>query len=230
MRAGISRWGSVFALLLGNYISTASADWLSKEIGYIENLSGCFAVTYRFVEDGTHDMFSERYGLLEPIKEWIGLRQEEEGIFVLPHVSIVDSRIVPHWYEVWKHHPDQSTWTQEVWSQSPGDARSELRYECTAPWEGNRWECHAGKASKPFRDSGAPFGFNRTDYEWLDRKNILLVTEKGWVHNEHNKKMRSSDTTVSYELGWITYRRLEDNACQPAMEQFPRETKDTPIE
>jgi hypothetical protein len=90
----------------------------------------------------------------------------------------------------------------------------------------NRWECHAGKAQKPFRDNGAPFGFNRTDYERLDRENTLLVTPKGWIQNEHNSKRSESGKIVSYELGWITYRRLEDAACKTAFDLFPRESGD----
>jgi hypothetical protein len=90
----------------------------------------------------------------------------------------------------------------------------------------NKWECHAGEAQKPFRDSGAPFGFNRTDYGYLDRENTLLVTSNGWVQNEHNTKMSTSNAIVSYELGWITYRRLGEEACKMAIDLFPREIAD----
>jgi hypothetical protein len=178
------------------------------------------------VEDGVHGMFSEKYGLNEPIKEWIGFKQGDKDAFILQHVSIIGDRVDPHFHEVWRHHPDEKDWTQEVWSRSYKDEGRELRYQCTAPWKMNRWQCHAGKAPKPFRDSGAPFGFNRTDYEWLDRENILLVTPDGWVQDEHNRKMSASDTIVSYELGWIIYRRLEDEACKAAPDRFPSETVD----
>lgn len=209
------------AFTLFGLAGVAFAGPFSKDLVNIMNLAGCFQITYRFVEDGIHDMFSEKYGLNERVKEWIGLQEAEGPIITLPHVSITsDARAVPHWYEVWKFHSGEDAWTQEVWSRSPGDPASELRYRCTAPWRKNRWECHAGQAPKPFRDSGAPFGFNRTDYDWLDRENILLVAENGWVHNQHNKKMKGPDTVVGYELGWITYRRIDDKECKRAVDTF----------
>jgi len=214
-------WPLGVAFILGGSVSTTSAGSFSRDVANLKNVAGCFEVTYRFAEDGNHDIFSERYGLEQPVKEWVGFKQNESGVFTLPHVSITgDSRAVPHWYEVWKYHPNEETWTQEVWSQFPDNNARKLRYQCTAPWQKNRWECHAGKAPKPFRDVGAPFGFDRTDYEWLDRKNILLVTENGWLQNQHNKKMKLSETVVAYELGWITYQRLEDKECKTAIDQF----------
>lgn len=172
----------------------------------IEDLAGCFAVTYRFAEDGVHDLFNEDYGLDEPITEWVGLERDDGGdALTLLHASITDDgRAVPHWHEVWTPHPDDGTWTQEVWSRTPEHEDRELRYRCTAPWRLNRWQCHAGEAPKPFRDYGAPFGFSRADYDYLDRENILLATDEGWVQNEHNKKVAADGTVVSYELGWIT--------------------------
>ena len=134
-------------------------------------------------------------------------------------------RAVPHWHETWTYRPDEKGWTQEVWSRSPDDDNRELRYQCTAPWRLNRWECHAGRAPKPFRDYGAPFGFDRTDYDHLDRENILLVTDQGWVQNEHNKKVASDGTIVAYELGWITYSRLPDQHCQVAIDLFSAHTE-----
>ncbi|MBI3047223.1 MAG: hypothetical protein HYY76_02830 [Acidobacteria bacterium] len=58
---------------------------------------------------------------------------------------------------------------------------------------------------------------------WLDRHNILLVTPNGWVQNEHNREMRSPDELVAHELGWITYRRIPQERCEAAPQQFPNE-------
>lgn len=209
--------------ILGNGGNIALAEPNPKGMENVENLTGCFDVSYRFIEDGVHDIFSEKYVLDKPHREWIGFKRGGKNTFILQHATIHNDQVASHFHEVWRYHPGKETWTQEVWSQSYEDKERELRYQCTAPWEMNRWECHAGEAAKPFRDSGAPFGFNRTDYEALDRKNILLVTPNGWVQNEHNAKMSSSGTVVAYELGWISYRRLEDKACKSAPDLFPRE-------
>lgn len=187
----------------------------------IRNLAGCFKVTYEFVEDGVHDTLSPDYDL-GPVIEWVGYREQDDGTLVLPHVSVTESgRAVPHWHEVWRHHPEAGTWTQTVRRGAPGGERDALRYRCTAPWRMNRWQCHAGAAPKPFRDSGAPFGFDRQDYDRIDRENIILVTENGWVQNEHNRKMTDDGELVAYELGWITYSPVEGDRCMAAAKELP---------
>jgi hypothetical protein len=200
------------------------ADLASAQngLGEIQQLAGCFEVSYRFVEDGIHDIFSERYGLNATTKEWVGFQKTGQDTFLLQHVFFLGSRPMPHWHEIWIWHPDTQAWTQEVWGGAPGPA-SGLRYRCMAPWTGNRWECHAGRAEKPFRDDGAPFGFKRDDYDWLDRRNILLVTPNGWVQNEDNRKMGSSGELVSHELGWITYARIPEERCETAPQRFPKD-------
>ena len=208
-------------LMLAHSFAIGSAP---SGLNQIQQLAGCFEVSYQFVEDGIHDIFSKRYGLANPTKEWIGLKKTGEHAFLLQHVLFVGSRPIPHWREVWIWHSDTQAWTQEVWGGAPGPD-SELRYRCTAPWVTNRWECHAGRAEKPFRDSGAPFGHERRDYDWLDRKNVILVTPNGWVQNEHNSKMKSSGNLVSYELGWITYTRIDEERCETAPEQFPKDSQ-----
>jgi hypothetical protein len=101
----------------------------------VRKLAGCFAVTYRFAEDGSHDLFNEEYGLDEPIKEWIANAPDgNDKRFTLVHVSITnDAHAVPHWHETWTYRPDEKGWAQEVWSRSPDDENRELRYQCTAP-------------------------------------------------------------------------------------------------
>lgn len=218
--------GWIFMIILGNGTGITLAESLPKGMDNVEKLSGCFDVTYRFVEDGIHDLFSKKYQLDKPNREWIGFKRGENGAFILQHVTFNDDQPTSHFHEVWKYHPEEESWTQKVWSQAYGNKGRKLRYQCTAPWKMNKWECHAGEAQKPFRDSGAPFGFNRTDYGYLDRENTLLVTPNGWVQNEHNTKMSPSNAIVSYELGWITYRRLGEEACKIAIDLFPREIAD----
>lgn len=207
-----------FSLCLGLGLAApgaALAEPSAPGASQVEKLAGCFAVTYRFAEDGVRDIFGEEYGLEEPVKEWIALEEEEgDGRLTVMHYAIgPDGDRRPHFHEVWTSRPDEDAWTQEVWSSSPDNPGRELRYRCTAPWEGNRWQCHAGKAAKPFRDDGAPFGFDRTDYSWLDRDNTVLVTDNGWVHSQSNEKVTEDGEVVGFELGWITYRRLADDRC-----------------
>lgn len=179
----------------------------------IRQLAGCHDVSYRFYEDGEHDHFNEKYGLGTRIRELITLVDDEQDKLTLQHASINEEGVaIPHWHEEWTYGP--AGWTQAVYSRTPGNPDRALRYICTAPWSLNQWHCAAGRATKPFRDAGAPFGFQRSDYAWLDRTNTLLVTPEGWVHSENNKKMDESGKLVSYELGFITYRKLDEQQCR----------------
>lgn len=206
----LRRLRAVLMFIMASGLTGAAQSRISE----IHQLAGCFDVTYRFVEDGIRDIFSERYGLANPAKEWIGFQRAADDTFVLQHVLFAAGTSFPHWHEVWTRDRDRQTWTQEVRGGTYG-ATSQLRYRCAAPWTGNRWECHAGRAEKPIRDE-------KHDYDWLDRKNILLVTPNGWVQNEDNRKMRSSGDVVSHELGWITYARIADDRCEAAPSQFPK--------
>ncbi len=215
MRCG--RMGLILALA-----HALASGAVPNDLQEIQKLAGCFEVSYRFVEDGSHDLFSERPGLSKPTKEWIGLEKTGENSFLLHHALFVGSEPpISHWREIWSQQSNTDTWTQEVWGGPPG-LGSELRYRCTAPWSGNRWECHAGRAGKPLRDAGPPFGHDRSDYDWMDRRNVILVTPNGWVQNEHNRKMKSSGELVSHELGWITYTRIAEQQCEAASKQFPK--------
>lgn len=198
-----------------------AADPPAEEVEALRQLSGCFEVTYRFAEDGEHDLFSPEYGLEDPVTEWIGFERADDGRFVLIHVGIRQGRAAPHFHEVWRYEEADDRWRHEVWNSTPDDPDRQLRYACESEWEGNRWHCAAGRAGKPFRDSGAPFGFDRDDYDWLDRTNTLLVTPRGWIHDEHNRKMTDDGELVARELGWITYDRIEDDACGAAPRRFP---------
>lgn len=175
-------------------------------------MAGCYAVTYRFYEDGQHDHFNEKYGLGTSIKELVSIVEDEPTRVTLQHASINrEGELVPHWHEEWIY--GDAGWTQTVYSRTPDDELREQRYTCTAPWSLNRWQCHAGRATKPFRDDGAPFGFLRADYHWLDRDNTLLVTPEGWVQSEHNRKQDEDGRLVSYEIGLITYEKLREAEC-----------------
>jgi hypothetical protein len=61
----------------------------------------------------------------------------------------------------------------------------------------------------------------RTDYTWLDRNNTILVTPKGWVQSEQNRKLDGNGTMVSHELGFITYRKRTDSECQRGITSKP---------
>lgn len=187
-------------------ISVAHAE--PKDV--IKNLSGCFKVTYRFVEDGARDT---RFDLWqgEEYFEWISLKETNSSLR-LQHYGIAATHAMKHWLEEWSETPDHS-WTQKVFNPSG----TELRYECTAPLHFNQWRCRADHAAKPFiRDR------ERTDYETLERENTLQITPKGWIQVEVNNKVDKDGVTVSNEVGWNEYLRVDETKCDSA-KQFAGE-------
>ena len=197
-----------------------------REIDLLREMAGCFDVTYRYVEDGEHDSFGPDYQLDDPITEWVSFARREDGAVIQVHVSVTeDDRLVPHFHEIWDYRPDDGQWRHEVWEWTPDHPEREFRYSCHGSWEQYKWSCAAGRAEKPFRDSGAPFGFDRDDYDWLDRTNIVQVTPRGWVHNQHNRKMTDDAELVAYELGWITYEPVDTEQCRDAPDEYPIEPR-----
>lgn len=163
----------------------------------IQNLAGCFAVSYRFVEDGVHD--KEITGTFEEIL----FESRPDGSFFLQHYGIMDQQRNKHFGEVWKPLAN-GLWEQTILSPS-----GSFRYSCASPFEFNQFRCLVKNAPKPNRDR------NREDYETLDRDMILLMTPAGWTQSETNIKRDGNGQAVSNELGWIEYRRVDQQNCQP---------------
>jgi hypothetical protein len=168
----------------------------------IQDLSGCFSVSYRYVEDGVHDKW-----LGQGATEWIALKRREGG-YSLQHVGIHLSEVVKHWREEWV--AADSEWQQRVYG--PFGA---FRYECRGRFQLNQLRCLSPEAPKPLRDR------KRTDYDKLDRENILQITPKGWVHSQVNLKKTKDGRVVSSEIGWNEYRRIDEKACEEAKRLFP---------
>lgn len=162
----------------------------------LKKLEGCFEVSYRFMEDGAHDK-EFKGDLLEEITF-----EEKDGIYVFQHYGISEGRRIKHWREQWRRNADGS-FTQTVIGPF-----EDFRYECTAPFRFNQWRCLAPSAPKPQRDR------NRTDYQILDRENILQITPNGWVQSENNLKRTAAGMAVANELGWNEYRRVGDAKCR----------------
>ena len=192
--------------------ATLATAQQAEDRDHIRAMAGCFDVTYYFHEDGEHDYLAEEKPPSIVNSEIIVVTEDEPGRIVLQHGTIGEGgKAVPHWHEVWTH--GEGGWTQSVFGRTPGAEERQLRYRCTAPWSMNRWACDIGPAPKPFRDSGAPFGFFRQDYDHLHRDNEVLVTPQGWVQSERNRKLTEDGELVSYELGYIIYRKWDEQTC-----------------
>lgn len=201
---------ALLALLAAPSLAHSEAQDSARQ--HILNMAGCHEVTYYFHEDGTQDYFSKEKGPAIVNEEFLAVTRDEPDRIEIQHATIgPEGEAIPHWHEVWTR--GAGGWTQSVFGRTPGAEERELRYRCTAPWFMNRWEGDIGPAPKPFRDSGAPFGFWREDYDHLHRNHTILVTPKGWVQSERNRKLTEDGRLVSLKLGYIIYDKWDEARC-----------------
>jgi hypothetical protein len=168
---------------------------------HIQNLQGCFRVSYRFVEDGKHD-----YEIKDAL-EWITLK-EQSGEYVVQHYGLYGREIIEHFNETW------SRLTDGRWRQDVGPSR----YTCLSEVRMGQLHCSSPGAPKPIRDA------RRIDYDLLNRVSTIQITPKGWVQNEINDKVAKGGQVVATEVGWVEYRRTSDDApCENAKRLHPSE-------
>jgi hypothetical protein len=155
-------------------------------------MTGCFRVTFNYVEDGEHDAF------YEPVYEKAETVSEDP--ITIERTLIVGGQVQKHWSEQWTPVRDA------VWHQEVTGPFGDFRYACDGEWVQNQWTCVAEHAPKPRRDAARP-------YQDLTRKNTLQINAKRWVHAQSNTKWTSSGEVYSVELGWNIYDRVIDSLC-----------------
>jgi hypothetical protein len=161
----------------------------------LKKMSGCFAVSYRFVENGTNDVD------IKGSFEKISADKAENGTLVFQHTGVLENQEFKHLREEWTSLPG-NFWQQKVYGPT-----GTFRYECIGRFELGQMRCLAPAAPKPVRDR------ERKDYENLDRENTIQITDKGWVQMERNVKRNAEGLAVSREVGWVEYRKTEAASC-----------------
>ena len=199
--------------------------------------SGCYKVTFQYEET---EGLIEGYELHEPKKseaiEWISVEYETETEISLQHV-LVTGPMIRHWRQKWVYEPrelfhytDVNEWQRKYyypsdvggkWGQIVYNVDDAPRYECIAEWhnEGdeNYWSCTTW-APLPRRES------KRSDYSMLERENIHRIVDNGWIHEQNNIKFlydTDQRTDIAREHGFNTYEKIEDTACQKAVDWWP---------
>ncbi len=201
-------------LLLAMILASGLAYGESKAPALIKNLAGCFSVSYRFVENGKYD-YEIPNKSMPVVYEWITVKDDTKGAHIAQHYGVYKNdagkfETMVHFYEEWTS-PKANYWVQRVISPS-----GVPRYTCESAERFGQLACQSKGAPKPVRDT------NRKDYDVLNRGTTLQITPLGWVQNEINDKVKKDGTVVATEVGWIEYRRLEDDSvCADAKKEFP---------
>src|SRR4051794_35775319 len=100
MKLKKSQFFSWITLLLATSVSAESTP------AFIQNLKGCFKVSFRYFEEGHAPQ------IFEPIYEWVVPVSQDQETF-LQHYGIVDGQAFKHWREDWTSSSD-GKWNQKV--------------------------------------------------------------------------------------------------------------------
>jgi len=211
----------------------------------IQKLCGCFAVTFNYAEtfttDTTKTMASHLMDTNAVLEYEFPLEQSPEKV-VIQHILIVPGGpMIKHWREEWAYEqttlwkydqnkewvkttlsPDEvkGKWTQSIWEVSDAP-----RYQGISEWVNTNNELfwlNTTDAPLPRREYTI-----RNDYNVLNRTNRIIVSDKGYMHEQDNKKIirraGQPDSILTYEKGYNNYVRMPDSKCEGAQAFWTKE-------
>tara|TARA_B100000674_G_C37882644_1_gene935063 strand:- start:326 stop:1243 length:918 start_codon:yes stop_codon:yes gene_type:complete len=216
----------------------------------IRSMCGCFDVGFHFAE--TFSYSEDTNYMPSKIKhagalEFAQLVEETEDKVVIQHLLIVGSEespyIIKHWRQDWVYENNDfymfnhdNKWTYKnindnnvkgQWTQKVYQVDDSPRYEGTASWvhvDGKHYWENTTDAPLPRREYT-----KRSDYNVTIRTNRHEIVNKGWVHDQDNKKIiretGKEDIILAEEKGINNYNRVDESKCKAAAEWW-QENKD----
>ena len=216
----------------------------------IRSMCGCFDVGFHFAE--TFSYSEDTNYIPSKIKhagalEFAQLVEETEDKVVIQHLLIVGSEespyIIKHWRQDWIYENNDfymfnhdNKWTYKnindnnvkgQWTQKVYQVDDSPRYEGTASWvhvDGKHYWENTTDAPLPRREYT-----KRSDYNVTIRTNRHEIVNKGWVHDQDNKKIiretGKEDIILAEEKGINNYDRVDESKCKAAAEWW-QENKD----
>tara|TARA_Y100001933_G_scaffold54374_1_gene53742 strand:- start:2055 stop:2870 length:816 start_codon:yes stop_codon:yes gene_type:complete len=213
-------------------------------------MCGCFDVGFHFAE--TFSYSEDTNYMPSKIKhagalEFAQLVEETEDKVVIQHLLIVGSEespyIIKHWRQDWIYENNDfymfnhdNKWTYKnindnnvkgQWTQKVYQVDDSPRYEGTASWvhvDGKHYWENTTDAPLPRREYT-----KRSDYNVTIRTNRHEIVNKGWVHDQDNKKIiretGKEDIILAEEKGINNYDRVDESKCKAAAEWW-QENKD----
>jgi len=228
-------------------ISAANAQ-TAKDQEAIKNLCGCFEVSFNYAETFTNDTTEKQTaGKLNEhaVVEMVLPLEATPKKYVMQHLLVAGGQVIKHWREdwefekanLWSYNGDQKwikkaplsaadvkgEWTQTVWEVDDAP-----RYQGTSKWvetNGQLFWLNTADAPLPRREYT-----KRSDYNVMERTNRLIVSSKGYMHEQDNKKIirkeGAADNVLAYEKGYNKYVRVADSKCDAAAKFWTAEKKE----
>lgn len=225
-----------------------------EDIKAIEQLCGCFEVTFNYAETFVTDTNSKFYAKPlneKPVIEFVFPLEKTDKKLSLQHVLVVnDQMMIKHWREDWVYE-NNVFWdfiANDVWTKNTKNADEVKGHWTQTVWEVSDAPRYQG-ASQWIRNNGQTFWMNTTDaplprreyttrrdYNVMNRTNRITLTDYGYMHEQDNVKIKrenSSDQIISYEKGYNKYVRVDDSKCAAAKafwmgkDEFWRDVRNT---
>lgn len=227
--------------------AVAAQAQTAKDQEAIRNLCGCFEVSFNYAETFTNDTTVKKtVGKLDEhaVVEMVLPLESSPKKYVMQHILVAGGHVIKHWREdwefektnLWSYNGDQKwfrkaalsanavkgEWTQTVWEVDDAP-----RYQGTSKWletNGQLFWLNTADAPLPRREYT-----KRSDYNVMERTNRLIVSPKGYMHEQDNKKIirkeGTADSVLAYEKGYNNYVRVADSKCEAALKFWTPEKK-----
>lgn len=234
-------------LLVTGLLSAVAATAFAQsktEVKAIEDLCGCFEVTFNYAETFTNDTQNEyKAGKLNDkavVELSLPIEKTDKKV-VIQHILVAGGHVIKHWREDWTYEnanlwtydgdqtwkklpaakPEQvkGTWTQTVWEVDDAP-----RYQGTSRWIENNnsvYWLNTTDAPLPRREYT-----KRDDYNVMERTNRLVINGNGYMHEQDNRKIirkGGKDEVLAYEKGYNNYVKVADSKCDAAKQFWTAE-------
>ncbi|MDE0769652.1 MAG: hypothetical protein OSB19_14840 [Opitutaceae bacterium] len=233
-------------------IANASSAF-EKDRAAILSLAGDYKAGFHFLEmlgllskhepaRPYHSWATEKVLIVEDEETSISLQhilamyfQDEDG-------TITGPMIMKHWRQDWTYqntdfhtYRGDNTWARDTrsndavkggWTQSVWQVDDSPRYQAFGHWthNGNRsmWTGEQAWRPLPRREYSI-----RDDYSVMEGFHRILITPKGWFHEQNNWKRVAGDsektpTYVGYEVGIDRYELIESPSLEAASEYWEK--------
>lgn len=228
----------IFILSLLNIAVINGQSQLEKDKSAIKSMLGCYDVEFKYTETFAPEVdYEQAYDYSSAALEWAELIEETDDKIVIQHLLVIgDSMIIKHWRQDWIYEETDTyrfdkdnNWKFETkskdavkgkWTQNVYQVDDSPRYSGTATWT------HVDGMSSWYNKADSPLPrreySKRDDYNVMKRGNRVQILDYGWLHEQDNDKVIRTDTTkdvlLVQEKGYNTYKRVEDEKCQAAVE------------
>lgn len=202
----------------------------------IKGLCGCFEVEFKYSETFAPDdeyKYHNRERITQA-KELVIPVEESVKKIVLQHLLVVDdTMVIKHWREDWEYEsavlfnyqPDHTWKKQKIepkqfkkkWTQTVWEVSDAPRYQGASEWittDNKIFWMNTTDAPLPRREYT-----KRKDYNILKRRNVIIVNEHGWIHEQDNQKINrinGKDSLIAEEKGINSYKKIDDKNCDYA--------------